>query len=303
MKILNRTSLLFLLPIICNTFLLGQEMEGPPKPSEQQLEREIQETGERLKQDILRASQEIQNQQAPTTTQGQSLLVILTPYQRTVLSNQISTPILSSQVSSIVEKIYKRMGEYFKKGELLLKIDDTIFQANYKKSEAAVNRAEVLLYTRQQLYKDKIISYIDLKDAEASAASAEAEFVLASTQLDGAYVLAPYDGRVISLSIEENELPQPGQALMEIEETDRLLAKILYPSIYYNTLTIGAKIKLHINETNTDVDARIIRIGGAIDPSSATIAVDAEIDNSEGKLMSGMTGSTSTADLKNKEQE
>ena len=262
-----------------------------------------QQTTEKLQSEIEKTSEEIHAQLNESTADDQEVHVILIPLHRTILSNQISTPILSSQVSSIVRKIYKRMGEYFEEGELLIKIDDAIFRANLDKARAALARARALLRTREALFRDNIISFLDLKEAEAVAASAEAEYVLADTQFEGAFVIAPYRGRVIAVMIEEFELPQPGQALIEIEQTDKLLAKVFFPSIFYNDLNIGKTIEIRVKETETTVTATIIRTGGAIDPSSSTIAVEAEIDNYNGDLMAGMTGITSTANLKTKKNE
>lgn len=254
---------------------------------------------EKLRSEIEKISEQIHDQLNRSAAADQEVHVILIPLHRTILSNQISTPILSSQVSSIVRKIFKRMGEYFEKGELLIQIDDAIYYANLGKAKAALDRAQALLKTREALYGDNIISYLDLKEAQAVAASAEAEYVLAFTQYEGAFVRAPYRGRVIAVMIEEFELPQPGQALMEIEQTDKLLAKIFFPSAFYKDLFIGKTIDIRIRETETTVKATIIRIGGAIDPSSSTIAVEAEIDNADGKLMAGMTGITNTMELEN----
>lgn len=281
------------------------ESNPPPTvrlPITEDLDRQIQQSTEKLRSEIERAGKEIQMQLKGPSSNDQDVHVILAPYHRTILSNQISTPILSSQVSSIVEKIYKRMGEYFEKDELLIKINDDIFIANLEKALASVDRARALLNTRKALYKDNIISYLELKEAEAAAASAEAEYVLAKTQYDGAFVTAPYAGRVIALMIEEYELPQPGQALIEIEQVDRLLAKIFFPSSYYQELTIGRILNIHIKETNSNIQATIIRVGGTIDPSSSTIAVDAEIDNSKRELLPGMTGTTNTKELTSEEE-
>lgn len=271
--------------LLSSIILLAQEENSP------ELDRQLQEAEKNLQEQIKQADELIQNldKGSPTTVE---VRVILAPRHRTILSNQISTPILSSQVSSPVKKIYKRMGEYFFKGELLIEIDDTIFVANLEKGKAVVDRARALLDARQQLYKDQISSYLDLKEAEAVAATSEAELVLAQQQLDGAYVRAPYNGRVVALSIEEFELPQPGQPLIEIVDLETLLAKLLVPSAYLNDLFIGKVLQVNVKEAGVTVDAKIIRIGSVIDPSSSTIAVDAEVENLDGKLVPGMIGTT-----------
>ena len=296
---LNRLGIVLLASSSVLLFSDTPQQSKPPKTTD--LDLQIQQSSEKLRSEIERAGKEIHLQLRDDSSSDEEIHVILAPYQRTILSNQISTPILSSQVSSIVQKIYKKMGEHFEKDDLLIKIDDAIFIANLDKALAAVERARAFLTTREALYRDNIVSYLDLKEAQANAASTEAEYVLAKTQYDGAFVKAPYRGRVVAVMIEEFELPQPGQALMEIEEVDRLIAKIFFPSMYYKDLVIGNTINIHVKETNTDVTARIIRVGGAIDPSSSTLAVDAEIDNSNGELMAGMTGTTQ-ADLKKEEK-
>jgi len=217
--------------------------------------------------------------------------VILTPLSRTILSSQISTPILSSQVSAPVTKIYKRMGETFKKGDSLIEIDRTVFFANLKKSKAILIRSNTVLDARQKLYNDSISSLTELKEAQAAVETAKAELALAINQYDWALIKAPYDGRVITVFVEEFELPQPGQALVEIMEDQKIIAKALVPAVHLSQLSIGKIFKVYVQEINKTVDATIIRIGAVIDPSSETISIDAEIDNSDHLLLPGMTGS------------
>lgn len=220
------------------------------------------------------------------------LHVILAPNQRTVLSAQISTPILSSQVSAPVVAIYKRMGESFKEGEIILELDTTVFGANVIKAKTVLERSRTVLSARKALFDDDVASLVDLRDAQAAVATAEAELVLALNQYDAAIIRGPYNGKVVTLAIQLYELPQPGQALVEVIQDEILLAKILYPSSYLNELAIDKVIQVEVKETGKIVDAKIIRIGSVIDPSSATIAVDAEVDNKDGSLRAGMTGTT-----------
>jgi membrane fusion protein (multidrug efflux system) len=257
----------------------------------QDLEREIERSTRELQTQIQEARKQLQTSMGEYPDE-ERIHVILVPLERAILSNQISTPILSSQVSAPVKKIHKRMGEKFKKGDVLIEMDNEIFRANIDKAESVLSRAKAGLTARTQLYRDNISSFLELKEAQALAASAEAELVLARTQLEGATIKAPFNGKVVTLAIEEFELPQPGQALIEIVNDEILLARALVPSLALPNLHIGKVLKVHIRETNTEVNAKITRIGAVIDPSSGTIAIDAEIDNRDGHLRAGMTGTT-----------
>lgn len=265
----------------------AQETKRPPDLELERIQKNFEQQIEESRQSL---EQELRETAPPP--QAPVIRVILAPFRRTVLSAQISTPILSSQVSAPVKKIYYRMGESFKEGDVLMQIDESVFGANLQSSISELDRANVVLKARKSLFHDDISSLVDLKDAEAISARSEAQLALAKNQFDASTIIAPYNGKVVSLNIEEFELPQPGQALMEIQEDEIMLAKILVPSNLLNLLQIGKEIKIAIQETGTTHNAKIIRIGAAIDPSSSTIAVDAEIDNRDQLLMPGMVGTT-----------
>jgi len=239
-----------------------------------------------------RAERAERREKLKSTAPAEQVRIILTPLSRTILSSQISTPILSSQVSAPVTKIYKRMGESFKKGDPLIEVDRTVFSANLKKSKAILLRAYTVLGARQKLYDDSISSLTELRDAQAAVAIAKAELALAQNQYDWALIKAPYDGKVVAVLVEEFELPQPGQALVEVIEDQKIIARALAPAALFQKLSIGKIIHVHIPAIDKTVDAKIIRIGAVIEPSSETIAFDAEIDNSEHLLLPGMTGFT-----------
>lgn len=277
----------FIFCLLIAPFFFGAIQQSP---QDKELENEIQRATEQLHQQIQQARQEIEfrNQNVPIG----EFHVILAPLRRTILSAQISTPILSSQVSAPVTAIRKRLGESFKTGDILIELDTTVFFANLEKAFAILARAQASLTAKEQLFKDRIASYLDLKEAQALKATAIAELMLAQNQYDSATIFAPYNGRVITLLIEEFELPQPGQGLIEVEQDDILLAKMLIPSTYYEHVAIGQILPISVKETGTTVDAKIIRIGSVIDPSSSTLAIEAEIMNPDRTLRAGMTGTT-----------
>lgn len=207
--------------------------------------------------------------------------VIIDPLHRTLLSAQIQSP---------VEKIYKHMGDTFEKGDILIQLNDTVYQNNVKKAEAALNKAQVELDGKKQLFHDNVASLFELKEAEANVATAKADLSVAERDLNATTIKAPYDGKVVTLNIEEHELPQTGKDLIEVVYDKTLLAKLLLPSSMLKDLKVGLPFTIDVNETKQRIQAKILRIGSVLDPSSSTIKIEAEIDNKDGKLKAGMTG-------------
>jgi len=207
--------------------------------------------------------------------------VILAPRHKTMLS---------SEVASVIKMVSKKMGEPFKEGEVLIQLDDAVFRGQHSKAQAEVQRAETDLNAKQQLFNDGAASLAELKEAEAQVASAHAELILAEKNLNSCTLKAPYAGKVVNLNFEEHELVQPGEELIEIVDDAILVAKFLLPSVFLNRINIDDTIDIFIKEANLTVPATIKRISAVIDPSSSTIKVDAEVDNTTQKLKSGMTG-------------
>ena len=182
------------------------------------------------------------------------------------------------------------MGDPFKKDDILIKLDDDIFKSNYEKAKGLIIKHQAALEAKKQLFQDRIASQFELREAEADLANSKAELTLARKNLKASVIKAPYDGKVVELSIEEHELSRSGKELIEIVDDHVLLARFLIPSSLLNQLYIGKPIYITMNNYDKEIVAKLFRIGSVIDPSSSLIKVEAKIDNDEGILRSGMTG-------------
>lgn len=199
---------------------------------------------------------------------------------------------LSAQVSMPVIKIHKQMGESFQMGEPLINLDDTIAQSKLKKAEVVLNRNLVDVKSKRNLYEKKMISHLEIYDAEAALATAQLEYVTAKKELEYCTILAPYSGKVNIIFIELFELPQLAQGILEIIDDKQLKARILVPSTYRDKVNIGQTISIDIKDIQKTITGTIMRISSIIDPSSGTFKIEAKIDNREGLLIAGMTGWT-----------
>ncbi|MEM1282233.1 MAG: efflux RND transporter periplasmic adaptor subunit [Chlamydiota bacterium] len=204
--------------------------------------------------------------------------------------------LISSEVTSTVQSVDKKMGQTFSTGELILSLDNQLFEANYKKAIANQARAKAVLDAQKRLFKDKAASFTELKLAEAEFASAEAELVYAKKALDACTIKGPYEGKVQELFVEVHERVEAGQKLVEILDDRVLTAKFLISSMFLEKFKVGQEIDLYIKEAKKIYPATITHIAAAINPASSLVEVDADIDNSSGELKAGMTGNLHIGD-------
>src|SRR5690606_13858671 len=105
---------------------------------------------------------------------AESFRVILEPRHHTALS---------AEIVSTVTTIPKRMGEMFKKNDVLMTLDDQVYKSNYQKMTAVLERAKAELSAQKRLYSHKAASLLELREAEAKLAAAQADLTLAAKEL------------------------------------------------------------------------------------------------------------------------
>jgi RND family efflux transporter, MFP subunit len=194
---------------------------------------------------------------------------------------------LSGELVAKIIRIPKRMGEHFRKGENLLVLDCAVFEAQKEKVQAELDLAKSKVANARTLNKLHSIGAMDLAMAEAEARKSAAELHIAELNTDRCNIKAPYDGMVVNVMVNENEIVGQ-QHLMEIVGTKRLEAEIIVPAQTISWLKIGTNVVLKIDETGEEIRTKISYISPAIDPVSQTLQLRAEL-NSQTHIIPGMS--------------
>lgn len=214
--------------------------------------------------------------------------IVLDPRQQTTLS---------AEVNSKIKEISREMGDGFNSGDIIIRLEDKIFRAIHKKTKFLLQRAQEQLRAKKELFEDNVASAFEMKNAQAELAVAEADLETAIKELESCTIVAPYTGHVDNVLVNEHETIQVGQPIVEIVNDKTLLGKLLIPSYFFDKVKLGQSLTITLKETNSDVTAVITHIGAVIDPSSSMFKIFAEVDNRDGNLRAGMTGTTSLKDF------
>lgn len=207
--------------------------------------------------------------------------VVFEPYYRTSLSPVMLRP---------VENINFRMGDRFQKDDILIQLDPVQNKAMVEKAKAALVKAQSEYDSRKELYRRDLSSLFEYKDAEAALGLAKADLIVAQDNLHKTKIIAPYDGRVVDLYIEEGEYPKENTQVIEVIDDSIIRAKFLLPSRYLRYISVGSPVEIDVVELGRKVQGIVTRTGAVIDPTSSTIKIEAEIKNPRRDLIPGMTG-------------
>lgn len=146
----------------------------------------------------------------------------------------------SGQITYISENFSE--GGFFKKGELLLKLDDRDHRASVKSAQANVLVAEQGLQEEQARVKQAEIDWQRLGNGEqanslvlrqpqlaaakAQLLSAQAQLEKSKLDLERTKIIAPYDGRVLIRNVDLGQVVSNNSQLAELYSIDRVEVRL-----------------------------------------------------------------------------
>ena len=225
------------------------------------------------------------------------------------------------QVSGIITKICINEGDAVNKGQVLFIIDQVPYKAaletakaNPKSAEAQLETARLTAHSKEELFKENVVSDFDLKtarnqllEAEASVAQAKAQVTSAANDLSYTEVKSPVDG-VASM------IPYRVGALVSSSIAEPLVTVSDDEEIYaYFSMTESQMLDMvqqygSINEAKNNMPevelslsngskysetGKIDAISGTVDEGTGAVTVRAVFSNPSHLLRNGGTGNIS----------
>lgn len=197
---------------------------------------------------------------------------------------------LSSELAGRIVEIPFREGESFKKGDLLVRFDCSIYQAQLAAASAATRAAEAELSQNQQLAQMKSVGKHAVSLSAAHFAQAQAESQVYQIQVNRCRITAPFDGQVVKRRAQTFESVAQGAPLLDVVNNRNLEINLLVPSRLLSVLKPGLVFTFTPDETGKPLQAKVTRLGARIDESSQTLGLTGTLAHADNTLMAGMSG-------------
>jgi len=202
---------------------------------------------------------------------------------------------LVAEVSGRISQMAKLRfnGGFFKKGQLLLSIDDADYRLAMVRAEAQVAAAKQQLirvqteagqarYDLKQIGRDpsKSTSYAlrepQLAEAQANLQAAQAELEIAGLQMQRTRVLAPFDGRVMNKQVDVGQYVSTGTLLADIYSTEMVTVRL--PLSLHQTELLGIQL------TNNQQRVNSVKIKLIAESASGNYQWLASMSHTEGEM-------------------
>ncbi len=198
--------------------------------------------------------------------------------------------VLSSELAARIENIAVKEMQRFKKGDLLIKFDCSLYEAQKDVVSANANSALIKLKSDEQMLQMRSIGKYELELSISEYEKAKSELLIAELNVERCQINAPFDGAVEEVVVNTYETIQPQVELMKIIQTDILELEMVVSSEWISWLKIGHPIKVYIDEIQKEFNASISGIGANVDAVSQTIQLKGTITDTSPALLPGMSG-------------
>ena len=198
--------------------------------------------------------------------------------------------LLSSQIAGRINQLTVRVGQKFKKGQLLASIDCIIWKANLDKASAVRRSAKARVATIEALTRSRSAAAIELAMARSEADQADAEMRINQKKVRQCRIVAPFEGTVVALKHQRYEHVAQGEPLLEIVNPKALEVDMRLPAHWLVKIKVKAKLLMKIEENGKTVPIRIARIAPEIHPVSRSINVIGILTGNHPELIPGMSG-------------
>lgn len=180
----------------------------------------------------------------------------------------------------LVKNVYIRQGDYVKKGQLLLKLDDAVYLKSLKQQETQLAFAKDIYQRRKNLWDQQIGSEVELNSAKNSVDAIEDQIATTKEQWSMTNVYSDVSGTVEAVNVRPGEMftgflgqtPQIG-----IVNNNSLKIQVQVPETYISKIHKGSSMIVFIPDVNQTYTVSINTTGNIIDPNNRSFYVEAKL--------------------------
>lgn len=244
-----------------------------------------------LSAEIKTLEEEIEKLDTAAGKQGKAKLVAVAPVSTEDFSHYIDLQgkIDADDISyiappngqgGVVTDIYIKEGQFVKKGQLVLKMDDKVLRQQIRINETQLALAKELYQRTKNLWDQNIGSEVQLLQAKAQVESLERAIATSNEQIRLYTVYSPVSGVADLVNIRVGELFVGANAAgfqIRIVNNSTLKAVIEVPENYMERIHMGSPVVVNLPDLNKTFNSSVKRASQIINPNSRTFTIEASI--------------------------
>lgn len=196
---------------------------------------------------------------------------------------------LAPEIAGRIAEIVFTEGRPVKKGDVLVKLDAALAEAELAQSRARLTLAEANNDRARALSRTGNVTERSRDEAVATFETARAEVELNKTRVDKHTLRAPFDGVAGVRSVSVGAYVSAGTPIVNIEKIDRLKVDFQVPELNLRDVKTGQSLDVKVDALpQRAFTGEIYAINPQIDVNGRALQVRARLANADGALRPGL---------------
>ncbi len=202
---------------------------------------------------------------------------------------------VANEVAGVVSEVAFESGQRVSKGDVLIRLEDSVDQAALAALEAQAQLANETYQRYSNLLPRNAVSQSQFDEARANYQAARADAEQQRAQLNKKTIRAPFDGVVGLRQVDLGEYIAVGTPIVDLNMLDPIHVDYSVPERALEQVAAGRSIEITVAAYPDRVfEGEILAIAPSVNQSSRTLNVRAKLDNADGALHPGMFAEVNT---------
>ncbi|APV51497.1 hypothetical protein BWI17_18450 [Betaproteobacteria bacterium GR16-43] len=199
------------------------------------------------------------------------------------------TVVVRPEIAGRIAAIHFKEGERIAKGDVLLKLDESVQRADSDRAKANLSLSKSKYERAEDLRTKGFISSQAKDEAENNFRVAQADAELMEAKLAKMVILAPFSGTVGLRMVSVGDYVKEGQDIVNLEALDPLKVDFRVPEVFLSQVKDKQSLQITLDALpDKAYDGRVYAINPLIDANGRSIVIRAQVPNVDGRLRPGM---------------
>ena len=225
--------------------------------------------------------------------------IILTPFEHSFpVQGNVETDrnaLIIPEFAGSVKDVLLREGSRVKEGDVILKINSDVLQANKSELESSLSLAREMFERQERVWSQKIGKEVDYLQAKSSVESLEKALETLDANIEKTIIRSPFSGVLDRIFVKEGELASPPMPVVRVIDLSDLYIRAMVSDYYLGSLKEGGKVVVEINGHDA-IDTKLRRVGSFINPDNRSVDITVDLPKS-GRWIPNMIATVWITDL------
>jgi membrane fusion protein (multidrug efflux system) len=227
----------------------------------------------------------------PVTVEATRVVMASMPQAITAVGSLRSdeSVMVRPEVAGRISAIQFQEGQRVTKGQVLVKLDPSINDAEVRQAHANLKLAQTKFDRAVELAKTNFISSQARDEAENNLRVSEAALALVEARLSKTEIKAPFGGVIGLRVVSVGDYVKEGQDIVNLESIDPLKVDFRVPETYMRQVEVGQVLTVTLDAfPGKTFEGRVLAVNPLVDQAGRSIVIRAIVRNPDIKIRPGM---------------